>query len=108
MPPTDGRICAAVGGAEEFWIEVPATAAHYPARAIVALRSRTAIAWDPSIAVVPAVLSPLPDVAMDVVKPPGVWLEAVDGHRVPAIFPLGSETFVRLGTAVVVGLGWGD
>src|SRR5262245_66572631 len=50
-----------------------------------------------------SVLGPFPNVAVDVVKTPGVWLEAVDRQRALARFALGAPARI-CGVAIVVGL----
>jgi hypothetical protein len=59
----------AVGGAEDPWIAVPGTAADQPVLAVTRY-SCAAVAGVASVAVVPAVLCPLINIAVDVVEIP--------------------------------------
>src|SRR5215510_4062430 len=60
------------------------------------------------VAVVPAIVRPFPEVAMDVEKTPRVGLEAINCHCLPPKFAFGSSAFVGRGSPVVVGLPWCD
>ena len=51
-------------------------------------RSRAAVARIAGVTFVPAVLRPLPDVAVDVVEAKRIGREAIDRHCVTAIFTL--------------------
>src|SRR5262245_39317442 len=62
------------------------------------------IAGIASVTIVPAILRPFPNVAMDVIETPRVWLEAVDRHRASTILALGAAALIGVDTAIIVGL----
>ncbi len=78
--PVVGGIPVAVGGAEVPRVVVPRAAALHAPPTVTA-QPGTAVARRPFIAVVPAVLDPFPDVAMYVMQPPGIRIEAADRCR---------------------------
>jgi hypothetical protein len=67
--PDDGLVPAAVRRAQVARFVVPGAAAHHAAAAIAA-GPGAAVIWRPLVVVVPAVLDPLPDIAMHVVEAP--------------------------------------
>src|SRR5262249_10768113 len=87
--PAVGIPPLAVGGAKALWAVTPGTAAEHPATACAAC-SRVAIAGIPIVAIVPAVLGPIPHVAVYLVEAPRVRIEAVDGHGPLPILPFGA------------------
>src|SRR5262249_48347810 len=70
---------------------VPGTSADHPLSAVGPC-SGAAIARIACVAIVPAVLGPLPDVAVDVIETPRVRLEAVHRHRALPILALGASS----------------
>ena len=60
------------------------------------------ISWRAFVVRVPVVLTPFPDVAMDLIEAPGVGLKTIDGNGALAVFALLAAA-KRL-VAVVIGL----
>ena len=60
-----------------------------------------------AVAFVPAILRPLPNIAVNIVKSPRIRLEAVDWHSLPAIFALRAAPRVQE-VSVIVCLVWCD
>jgi hypothetical protein len=65
-----------------------------------------AIARVASTRFIPAILGPLPDVAVDVVQTPGIWFKAVHGHRPLAILTIFVTS--NSGGQLEIGLIWSD
>src|SRR5262245_10311314 len=87
-------------GAQELGKLEPRAAA-YDAEFAIARPGRT-VGGCGLVAVVPAVLRPLPHIAVHLVEAPRVWRESIDRHRLP---PIGAFRAAAIGEiAVVVGL----
>ena len=68
--PEPGNVPVAIGRAEDPWVVEPGTATQHTPTTVPAARPRRAIARSPSIVLMPAVLDPLPHVAVHVVQTP--------------------------------------
>src|SRR5262249_8775963 len=79
-----GVVADAVGGAEPLRIAGPRAAADHPAAAVTRCPRRT-ICWRTLIVLVPAILSPIPDVTMYVADAEGVGGELTRRCRVGII-----------------------
>jgi hypothetical protein len=85
--PNVRRIPITMGRAKPSGDVISGTATNDSATAI-ARCARAAIAEMVAVAVVPAVLSPLPDIAVHLVEAPGIWLESVNRNCALAILSL--------------------
>src|SRR5262249_55709452 len=79
----------------------PRTAADPPA-ATGRRCSRAAIPGIAIVTVVPTILGPFPDIAVYVVKPPGVWLEAANWHCALSVLTLGTARVCRIYRIAIV------
>src|SRR5262245_35066539 len=96
-----GKVPVAVGGAQIAGRIVPGAAAH-DAPGAVPRAPRGSVARIARVGLVPAVLGPVPDVAVYAVAPPWIGAEAVDRHR--SLPPLALRPLGIGGPAVEVGL----
>src|ERR1700722_2505201 len=103
--PHAGRVPKAVGGPQAPRIAEPGAAAKDTALAVSHGPSR-AVCRRALIIVVPAILHPFPDVAVDLVKPPLIGLEGVDLEGPLPVFAL--RSLVVGSGAVIVRLARGD
>ena len=82
-----GAAPVAVGGTQPGWITAPGPAAQHAPTTVAAIlfQPGTAVLWRALVIIMPAVLHPLPDVAVHIVKAPGVWLKGVYGRSLLGI-----------------------
>ena len=73
-----------IRGTEIPWLAAPCSAPHDPTPAITTQPRRTILRGTP-IAVIPAVLDPLPDIAVNIVYAKGICRKTADGQRFLAI-----------------------
>src|SRR5262249_7803880 len=93
--PEVGGDPEAACGAEAPRIVAPGAAAKNPATTISGCHRR-AVRRRAIVVVIPAVLHPLPHVAVHVVEAPPVLRETVHSHRLLPVFALGPAAVVRL------------
>src|SRR5262249_9596028 len=73
--PHIDRAPAARGRADDPAVVAPGPAADDPEAWVAAREPRRPVRWRAVVGLVPAILNPLPDVAVHVVKPPRIRLE---------------------------------
>src|SRR5262245_31565062 len=84
-----------------MWSVVPACPPH-DAKAAISRQPRTAVTRVSRVCCIPTILSPIPGIAMHIIKTPRIGGKAVHGHRRLAGFATGAT---RIGNAaIVVGL----
>jgi hypothetical protein len=92
VDPIGGGDPVTEGGAKALWIVAPGTAADHPAISVRAGRcpGRT-ISRCPLIRIVPTVLNPVVDIAMDLIEIPRICLKAGHGQCPLSILTLGAS-----------------
>src|SRR5262249_9207236 len=85
--PVDGGEPKAGGRAETHWIVVKGPAADHATIAIAAGDPCRPVRRSTRIAVMIAILQPLPHIAMNLEEPPGIRLKRIDRNCFPPILP---------------------